>query len=71
MPNYAKFFKDILSKKRNFAEKGVVNLTATCNAVIQRSLQEKCRILATSPFLAPLGILNSRKRCVTQELTST
>ena len=41
MPNYAKFFKDIMSKKRNFAEKGVVNLTATCSAVIQRSLPEK------------------------------
>ena len=33
MPNYAKFLKDILSKKRKFAE-GVVNLTATCSAVI-------------------------------------
>ena len=34
MPNYAKFMKDILSKKRKFAEEGVVNLTATCSAVI-------------------------------------
>ena len=34
MPNYAKFFKDILSKKRKFAEEGVVNLTATCSAMI-------------------------------------
>ena len=33
MPNYAKFLKDILSKKRKFVE-GVVNLTATCIAVI-------------------------------------
>ena len=41
MPNYAKFLKDILSKKRKFVEKGVENLTATCSAVIQRSLQEK------------------------------
>ena len=40
MPNYAKFFKDILSKKRWFAE-GVVNLTTTCSAVIQRSLPTK------------------------------
>ena len=29
MPNYAKFLKDILSKKRKFAKEGVVNLTAT------------------------------------------
>ena len=38
MPNYAKFFKDILSKKRRFVEEGVVSLTATGSAVIQRSL---------------------------------
>ena len=41
MPNYAKFQKDILSEKRKFSEKGVVNLTATCSVVIQRSLLEK------------------------------
>ena len=41
MANYAKFPKDILSKKRKFAEEGVVNLIATCSAVIQRSLLEK------------------------------
>ena len=41
MLNYVKFFKDILIKKRNFAEKEVVNLIATCSAVIQRSLPEK------------------------------
>ena len=34
MPNYAKFLKDILSKKRKFSENGVVNLTATCNVMI-------------------------------------
>ena len=34
MPNYAKFLKDILSKKRKFVEEGVMNLTATCSAVI-------------------------------------
>ena len=41
MPNYAKFFKDILSKKRNFSEKGVANLTATYSVVIQRRLPKK------------------------------
>ena len=41
MPNYAKFLKDILSKKRRFAEEGVVSLTATCSVVIQRSLPVK------------------------------
>ena len=41
MPLYAKFLKDILSKKRKIAEDGIVNLTATCSAVIKRGLPEK------------------------------
>ena len=41
MPNYAKFMKDILSKKMRFVEEGVVNLTATCSAMIQKSLPGK------------------------------
>ena len=35
------FFKDILSKKINFVEKGVVNLIATCSAMIQKGLPKK------------------------------
>ena len=38
MPHYAKLMKDILRKKRKFAEEGVVSLIATCSAVIQKSL---------------------------------
>ena len=34
MPHYAKFMKDILSKKRKFDEEGVVSLSTTCSAVI-------------------------------------
>ena len=40
MPHYAKFMKDILSRKIKFSE-GVVSLKTTCIAVIQRSLPEK------------------------------
>ena len=35
MPIYAKFLKEILNKKRKIAEEGIVNLTATCSAIIQ------------------------------------
>ena len=38
MPLYAKFLKKILSKNRRIAEEGVVNLTATCSAVIKKTL---------------------------------
>ena len=41
MPHYAKFMKDLLSKKRKFTEEGIVSLNATCNAVIQNSIPEK------------------------------
>ena len=41
MPQYAKFMKDILSKKRKIIEEGIVSLIATCSVVIQKTLQEK------------------------------
>ena len=41
MPHYAKFIKKILSRKRRIAEEGIVSMTATCSAVIQKSLLEK------------------------------
>ena len=41
MLNYAKFLKDIMSKKRRFTEEGVVNFTTTCSVVIQRILPMK------------------------------
>ena len=41
MPQYAKFMKDILRKKRKITEKGIASLTATCSVVIQKTLLEK------------------------------
>ena len=43
MPNYAKILKDILNRKKKIAEEGIVNLIATCSAVIQRSLPAKMK----------------------------
>ena len=43
MPTYAKFLKEILSKKRKIAEEGIVKLTATCSAVIQQKLPAKMK----------------------------
>ena len=34
MHQYAKFMKDILSKKRKLDEEGVVSLSTTCSAMI-------------------------------------
>ena len=41
MPHYAKFMKDLLSKKRKFTEEGIVSLNATCSVVIQKSIPKK------------------------------
>ena len=43
MPNYAKFLKDILSKKKKIANEGLVRLTATCSIVIQKNLLAKMK----------------------------
>ena len=43
MPHYAKFMKDIISKKRKLDEGGVVNLSATCSVVIQKNLPQNAR----------------------------
>ena len=54
MPNYAKFLKDILNRKKKIVEEGIVNLTTTCNAVIQRSLPAKMK--DPSSFTIPYSI---------------
>ena len=43
MPLYAKFLKDMLSTKRKIVEEGIVNLTATCSAVMKKELPEKMK----------------------------
>ena len=41
MPHYAKFMKDILSKKRKLDKEGVVSLSATYSVVIQKNFPMK------------------------------
>ena len=43
MPLYAKFLKEVLNKKRKIAEEGIVNLTASCSAIIQQKLPAKMK----------------------------
>ena len=51
---YAKFLKKILSKKRKIAEEGIVNLIATCSAIIQQKLPAKMKELGS--FTIPCSI---------------
>ena len=43
MPNYVKFMKDILSKKRRLLDFEIVNLTKECIAILQRKLPQKLK----------------------------
>ena len=54
IPNYAKFLKEILSKKMKIAKEGIVNLTVTCSAVIQISLPVKMK--DSGSFTIPCSI---------------
>ena len=38
MPNYEKFMKDIIIKKRKLDNCGTLNLSANCSIVIQRRM---------------------------------
>ena len=57
MHHYAKFMKDIMSRKIKIDEKGVVSLETTCSVVIQRSLPEKMQ--DPGSFTIPCKIGNS------------
>ena len=57
MPNYVRFMKDILLKKRNLREFEIVNLTEEYNANSQRKLPQKLKDLGS--FTIPYTIGNS------------
>ena len=57
MPSYAKFMKDILSKKRRLSDFETVNLTEECSAILQRKLPQKLK--DPSCFTIPCTIRNS------------
>ena len=61
MPLYAKFLKDMLSKKRKIVEEGIVNLTATCSAMIKKELPEKMKDLRSFTIPCIIGGVEFQK----------
>ena len=61
MPNYAKNLKEILSKKKKIDGERIVNLTATCSAVIQRSLPAKMKDLGSFTIPCSIGKYQFKK----------
>ncbi|KAJ9187471.1 hypothetical protein P3X46_002926 [Hevea brasiliensis] len=56
MPSYAKFLKDILSKKRKLEDHETVMLTEECSAIIQNKLPSKLK--DPKSFIIPCNIGN-------------
>ncbi|CAH9108415.1 unnamed protein product [Cuscuta europaea] len=56
MPKYAKFFKDLLTNKRQLEELSIVDLNAECSAVVLRSIPEKLK--DPGSFTIPCSIDN-------------
>ena len=67
MSHYAKFMKDIISKKRKVDKAGVVSLSAYCSAIIQKNMPQKMQDL-TSINMMPLSMV---KMLSLGELTPT
>ena len=61
MPTFAKFLKEILSKKRKIAEEGIVNLNATCSTVIQQKLLAKMKDLGSFTIPCSIGKYEFKK----------
>ncbi|XP_073291028.1 uncharacterized protein [Primulina huaijiensis] len=55
MPNYAKFIKDVLSKKRKLQEFETVKLTEECSAILQRKLPQKLKDPGSFTILCVIG----------------
>ncbi|KAI3458765.1 hypothetical protein Pfo_015428 [Paulownia fortunei] len=55
MPNYAKFMKDVMSRKRRLMEFETVNLTEECNAILQKELPQKLKDPGSFTILYTIG----------------
>ncbi|XP_073298528.1 uncharacterized protein [Primulina huaijiensis] len=58
MPNYVKFIKDVMSKKRKLQEFETVKLTEECSAILQKKLPQKLK--DPGSFTSPCFICGSK-----------
>ena len=56
MAHYAKFIKDIITKNKKLDEGGVVSLSASYNAIIQKNLPREMQ--DSGSFIIPCTIRN-------------
>ncbi|XP_057719781.1 uncharacterized protein LOC130934211 [Arachis stenosperma] len=61
MPLYAKFLKEVMTKKRNWGEKEIVVLTEECSAIIQKKLPQKMKDLGSFQIPCTIGGISIEK----------
>ncbi|XP_070040979.1 uncharacterized protein [Nicotiana tomentosiformis] len=61
IPSYAKFLKEILTKKRKIEETSVVKLIEHCSVILQNKLSQKCRDPGSFTIPCSLGTINFDK----------
>ncbi|XP_061364905.1 uncharacterized protein LOC133308309 [Gastrolobium bilobum] len=66
MPNYAKFLKDLLSRKHRLQECETVALTEECSAIIQKKFPPKLR--DPGSFNIPIALGNTNPNMVSLQL---
>ncbi|XP_075474054.1 uncharacterized protein LOC142505108 [Primulina tabacum] len=64
MPNYAKFIKDVMSKKRKLQEFETVKLTEECSAILQKKLPQKLKDPGSFTIPCFIGIRDPLESCL-------
>ncbi|KAL6512142.1 hypothetical protein OROGR_021739 [Orobanche gracilis] len=67
MPNYAKFLKNVMSKKRSLEDYETMMLTEESSAIIQRKLPQKLKDPAV-PYTMKLGVGEVKATSITLQL---
>lgn len=55
MSTYAKFMKEILTKKRRYADEDTIHLNASCSSIIQRTIPQKEKDPSRVTLLVTIG----------------
>ncbi|XP_057734426.1 uncharacterized protein LOC130949822 [Arachis stenosperma] len=61
IPLYAKFMKDLMTRKRNWGEKETIVLTEECSAIIQKKLPQKMKDPGNFQIPCIIGDINIEK----------
>ncbi|XP_062094270.1 uncharacterized protein LOC133800327 [Humulus lupulus] len=61
MPNYAKFMKEVMSKKSKLEDYEIMKLTEECSAIIKRQLSEKLKDSGSFTIPCVIGELHIEK----------